>query len=191
MNNQNFFTFIKWYFNMTTKKRFPEKSMRFSVSQKERLPEVIFAYLLFIASWGLLFWSSPLNIFYLICANFIVLLCLILTRFGFIYYAILYKRSKHINRSLNDKIILEEHLLLKLSKEVRYMLTKYYKVFDSKGNIFYIKYYLANRKKGHKDIVLKITSNKVCLNKTVISNQRLNHIDELEELIKNNMEKFL
>lgn len=190
MQNQNYFSFVKWYFNLTTKNHFPKKPARRSVSQKERLPMVIFAYLSFVSSPVIFF--LPFKDSFLLSATiiFISLICLSLCKFSFLYYAILYKKSKTINRSLNDKIIIQECMLYKLSQDVRYMLMKYYKIWNTKGNIFYVKYYLISRKKEekNKNFILKIKPKKITINKTVISNKSLANLDEFKELIKNYFE---
>ena len=190
MQNQNYFSFVKWYFNFTTKRDFPKKSMRYAVSQKERLPAVIFAYLLFVASLVILFLPFKGSLLLSASIIFIALIELFLCEFGFLRYAILYKKSKNTNRSLNDKIIIQEGLLHKLLKDVRYSLMKYYKIWNTKGSIFSVKYYLISRKKEdkNKDFILKIKPKKITINKTVISNKSLANLDEFKELIKNYFE---
>lgn len=198
MENKTFFNFVKWYFKFIGDKFYviPVNTSLHYITKKERLGLVVAAYLLFIASLSVLFlqMTGKVWLFLFIMIIPIVLLCL--TRFSFTYYLILYKKSKKINRSINDKVIIEECMLYKVSKKIRNVINQYYKIIDVKGTIFSLKYYLFDRTKNNnsnsrkKYIILKITSNKIYLNGKKISNKRLINTSELNNLfsVKRNEE---
>lgn len=190
MENKTFFNFIKWYFKFISDKFYeiPSNTSLPYITKKERLGLVIAAYLIFISSWFILFLeiNGKYFLFSIPIIIFIVLLCL--TRFSFTYYFILYKKSKKINRSINDKVIIEECMLYKVSKKIRNVINQYYKIIDVRGTIFSLKYYLFDRTKNNnsnsrkKYIILKIKSNKIYLNGKKISNKRLINTSELNNL---------
>lgn len=201
MENKTFFNFIKWYFKFISDKFYetPSNTSLHYITKKERLGLVITAYLIFISSWFILFLeiNAKYFLFSILIIIFIVLLCL--TRFSFTYYFILYKKSKNINRSINDKVIIEECMLYKVSEKIRNVINQYYKIIDVRGTIFSLKYYLFDRTKKNnsnsrkKYDIIKIKSNKIYLNGKKISNKRLINTSELNNLflVERNKEKTL
>ena len=160
---KKFINFIKWYFKYTNDKFYYDSnvSSNFHIKRKERLPVVFISYLILIISLVLLFvlihgfhWFSIFGI--IISLGF-----LYLSRFSIIYYFILYKKYIIKDKSLNDRIIVEEFIMNDLCKDVRRIISDYYRIIDVKGNIFSLKYKLIKRKdKNKKIITLKISSKK-------------------------------
>lgn len=191
MENKNFFNFMKWYFKFISDKFYviPVNTSLHYITKKERLGLVVAAYLIFVASWSVLLLQTTGKIWLFLSIMIIPFVLLCLTRFSFTYYFILYKKSKKINRSINDKVIIEECMLYKASKKIRNVINQYYKIIDVTGTIFSLKYYLFDRTKNNnsnsrkKYIILKIKSNKIYLNGKKISNKRLINTSELNNLL--------
>lgn len=190
MENKNFFNFMKWYFKFISDKFYviPVNTSLHYITKKERLGLVVAAYLIFVASWSVLLLQTTGKIWLFLSIMIIPFVLLCLTRFSFTYYFILYKKSKKINRSINDKVIIEECMLYTVSKKIRNVINQYYKIIDVTGTIFSLKYYLFDRTKNNnsnsrkKYIILKIKSNKIYLNGKKISNKRLINTSELNNL---------
>lgn len=188
MENKTFFNFVKWYFKFTSDKFYEIPNSGRYITKKERLGLVIAAYLIFISSWFIFFLEINGKYFLISIPIIIFSILLCLTRFSFTYYFILYKKFKNINRSINDKVIIEECMLYKVSKKIRNVINQYYKIIDVRGTIFSLKYYLFDRTKKNdsnsrkKYIILKIKSNKIYLNGKKISNKRLINTSELNNL---------
>lgn len=190
MENKTFFNFMKWYFKFISDKFYviPVNTSLHYITKKERLGLVVAAYLIFVASWSVLLLQTTGKIWLFLSIMIIPFVLLRLTRFSFTYYFILYKKSKKINRSINDKVIIEECMLYKVSKKIRNVINQYYKIIDVTGTIFSLKYYLFDRTKNNnsnsrkKYIILKIKSNKIYLNGKKISNKRLINTSELNNL---------
>ncbi len=190
MENKTFFNFMKWYFKFISDKFYviPVNTSLHYITKKERLGLVVAAYLIFVASWSVLLLQTTGKIWLFLSIMIIPFVLLRLTRFSFTYYFILYKKSKKINRSINDKVIIEECMLYKASKKIRNVINQYYKIIDVTGTIFSLKYYLFDRTKNNnsnsrkKYIILKIKSNKIYLNGKKISNKRLINTSELNNL---------
>ena len=191
MENKTFFNFMKWYFKFISDKFYviPVNTSLHYITKKERLGLVVAAYLIFVASWSVLLLQTTGKIWLFLSIMIIPFVLLRLTRFSFTYYFILYKKSKKINRSINDKAIIEECMLYKASKKIRNVINQYYKIIDVTGTIFSLKYYLFDRTKNNnsnsrkKYIILKIKSNKIYLNGKKISNKRLINTSELNNLL--------
>lgn len=191
MENKTFFNFMKWYFKFISDKFYviPVNTSLHYITKKERLGLVVAAYLIFVASWSVLLLQTTGKIWIFLSIMIIPFVLLCLTRFSFTYYFILYKKSKKINRSINDKAIIEECMLYKASKKIRNVINQYYKIIDVTGTIFSLKYYLFDRTKNNncnsrkKYIILKIKSNKIYLNGKKISNKRLINTSELNNLL--------
>ena len=191
MENKTFFNFMKWYFKFISDKFYviPVNTSLHYITKKERLGLVVAAYLIFVASWSVLLLQTTGKIWLFLSIMIIPFVLLRLTRFSFTYYFILYKKSKKINRSINDKAIIEECMLYKASKKIRNVINQYYKIIDVTGTIFSLKYYLFDRTKNNnsnsrkKYIILKIKSNKIYLNGKKISNKRLINTSEVNNLL--------
>jgi len=190
MENQSFSTFIKWHFNLINDKFYSKSSnaTRFNISKNERLIAIVVAYIIFVASWSLLFVPIKGNYVFFIMANIIFVALLFMSRFSLLYYLFIFNKYSKINRSLNDRVIVDECILYKTSNRIRQAISVKYKIIEVKGNISCLKFILKNRSSHkHNDfIVLKITSNKIRLNGEVISKKRLSDVIELEDLLKNN-----
>ena len=191
MVNKTFFNFIVWYFKYTNDNLYKKPKSGRYITKKERLGLVISAYLLFFSSWLVLFLEIKGNYLLFCIPNIIYIVLLFLTRFSLIYYMILYLKSKKINRSLNDKVIIEECILYKCSEDFRNVINQYFKIVNVRGTIFTMKYYLfyksknVNSKSYKKYSILKLKSNKIYLNGEKISNKRLINISEFDDLLSN------
>lgn len=187
MTKDNFWAFLKWYFKYTTKKFFDHSnSNRPSyVGNRERLPAIIISYLVFIGSFVILF--IPINgINYLSVFGIIISIgFLCLCRFSIIYYFILYKKYINKDKNLNDRIIVEEFIMYDLCKDVRRLISDYYRIVDVAGNIFCLKFKLRERKnKSAKIITLKILPRKIYFDKIKIA-ERISDISILAKILEN------
>jgi hypothetical protein len=162
------------------------------VRKKERLPIVIFAYLLMSAS-ALLFLVSPLPGYLLSIALLLTAIgFLSMCRFSLIYYCLLYSKYSARNASVNDKIIFDECVLMESNNDIRKLISKYYRVVDVRGNIYALKFDLADKTKkrsnrvklSSKDIVtLKFNPNAIFLDKKKIYAGKLINLSDLEEIL--------
>lgn len=166
MSKDNFLAFLKWYFKYTTKEFFDHSNSNCPsyVGNRERLPAIIISYLVFIASFVILF--IPINgINYLSVFGIIISIgYLFLCRFSIIYYLFIFFKFVRKNNSFNKKIIFEECILYKINSKFRRLISNYYKIVDSKGNALVLKIYLQERNKGEKnkkEKILKIKPNKI------------------------------
>lgn len=183
---KKFLNFIKWYFKYTNDKFYYDSnvSSNFYIKRKERLPVVFISYLILIISLVLLF--VPIHGFhwFSIFGIIISLGFLYLCRFSIIYYLTIYKKYIKKDKTLNNRTIVEEFIMYDLSKDVRRLISDYYRIIDVKGNIFSLKYKLIKRKdKNKKIITLKITSKKICLGKIKIAKTILN-IEDLRKILE-------
>jgi len=192
MDNQSFLAFVKWYFDLVSDKFYGRASnaTRFNISKKERLIAIVVGYCIFIGSGMLLFVQIDGNYILFIMAILISVILLFMGRFSLLYYILIYNKCKKFNRSLNDRVIIEESIQYKTSNRIRQAISRHYKIIDLKGSLVSLRFILKNKSGNELNniIVLKITSNKIILNNKVISEKRLNDVNEFEELIKGNDE---
>lgn len=184
---KNFLSFTKWYFNYINDKFYYDTnvSSTFHVKRKERSTVVVISYLILISSLIILFvpiygihWFS---IFGIIISIGFLCLC----RFSIIYYFILYKKYINKDKTLNDRIIVEEFIMYDLCKDVRRLISDYYRIVDVAGNIFCLKFKLRERKnKSAKIITLKIMPRKIYFGKIKIA-ERISDISILEKILEN------
>ena len=191
MDNHTFLKFIKWHFNLISDRFYGRSSnaTRFSISKNERLIAIVVAYIIFTASWSLLFVPINGNYVLFIIAIIIFVILLLITRFSLLYYVFVFNKYKKIDRSLNDRVIVEECIQYKTSNRIRQAISRQYKIIEVRGSIFFLKFILKNRSSNkHNDfIVLKITPSKILLNSEVICTKRLIDVNEFEGLLKSNI----
>ena len=196
MSIKGFLCFVKWYFDYIGQKRFdnsaPKIQTVIEAKRNERLLFVIISYFLIMAALLLMLMIPPhgylLSFGLLIAAIGLLSLC----RFGLIYYFFLYVRYHHKNTSINDDLIVYECILLDSTNEIRKLICKYFRVVEVKGNIFTLKFYLADKAKkrsdrvklSRKDIVtLKIKPNAVIFDKQKIHTGKLLNLSDFEKML--------
>ena len=109
--------------------------------------------------------------------------------FSFIYYFIAYLKSKNKDKSLNDNAIFTYGILNGGDSELISMISKYFNVYITGGNIFVVKFRLIakgkNRRKETRNIkkILKITPNKIYLNRKIIFDKKLLDMSDLEKFL--------
>lgn len=193
MNVKDYLHFVEWYFDYIGKLRFDNSSPMIqtvrNVRRNERLPVIIIAYMIIMASILLAILRSEsflLSIAMVIVAMGMLTLC----RFSFIYYFFLYVRYYNRNTSINDGIITYECILLDPTNEIRKMIARYFRIVDEKGNIFALKFLLSDKRKRNKrklskkDIfVLKIKPNAILLDNKELHAGKLHEMSDLEKLL--------
>lgn len=196
MSVNAFLCFVKWYFDYIGNKCFdnspPKIQTVAKVRRKERLPIVICAYLLMIAS-ALLIVTLPSHRYLLSFGMMIAAIGLLfLCRFSLIYYLFLYVRYHNKNTSINDDLIVYECILLDTTNEIRKMISKYFRIVEVKGNIFSLKFTLADKSKKRsnrvklspKDIVtLKFKPNAIFFDKQKIHAGKLLNLSDLDKML--------
>lgn len=196
MNAKGFLRFVKWYFDYIGQKCFdnsaPMIQTVIKLRRRERFPFVIISYLLIIASLWLIV-IFPLHGYLLPFSLMIVAIGLLfLCRFSLIYYFFLYVRYNNKNASINDDLIVYECILLDSTNEIRKIISNYFRVVEARGNIFTLKFDLADKTKkrsnrvklSSKDIVtLKFKPNAIFLDKKKIHAGKLINLSDLEEIL--------
>ena len=190
MNIKGYFSFIKWYFNYVSNECFDNVKARYAIRRKERLPAVILAYIMMILSL-LCFFIAPkelgiyIALVLMICSALFLLEC----RFSFIYYFISYIRFNNKDNSINDKALFEHCIKIDYPTDITKMISKYFKIYETKGNVFTLKFYLgAKSKKARKETnfatkILKITPNKIYFDSKIIFENKLSDISDLERFL--------
>ena len=186
MNSKNYTSFLKWYFNYIGNERFDNVSRRSTIKRKERLPLVIVSYIMMIC----------LLLCFLILRNYYVLILLIIPiaflhgcQFGFLYYFIAFIKFRNKDNSINDNSIFIYGVLDGGDSELLSIISKYFNYYVKSGNIFAVKISLiAKGKKRRKETshikkVLKITPNKIYLNRKLIFNNKLLDMSDLEKFL--------
>jgi hypothetical protein len=121
----------------------------------------------------------------------IALLYLWICEFSFLYYYILFAKYVRRNDSVNDKVIVEGIILREWPRDIEGIITKYYRIRWTDGNLFAVKYYLVERSKKHKKpsrvdfVVLKITPTKVFFNKQEVFSHKITDLSELDTVLQN------
>ena len=202
MNTKSYISFLKWFYKYTNDE-FPEKitnySFRRGMIRKERLPILIVSYILLIISC--LFFVITIvsaNCYYWLALGGIISSIILLLRceFSFIYYFIAYIKFKNKDKSINDNAIFTYGILNVGNSELLSIVNKYFNYYVKSGNIFAIKIRLiAKGKKRRKDTsnikkILKITPNKIYLNRKVIFDNKLLDISDLEKFLSEESSKW-
>ena len=195
MNNNNYISFLKWFFKYTND-RFPEKitnySFRRPMIRKERLPILIFSYILLISSFiffVIAIFSNNSYCWLAIVGIISSIMWLLPCEFSFIYYFIAYLRSKHKDKSINDNVIFKYGILCGGESELLSMVSKHFNFYVTDGNIFAVKITLLakgrtfRKKTGHIKKVLKITPNKIYFNRKIIFDKKLLDLADLEKFL--------
>ena len=195
MNNKNYISFLKWFFKYTNE-NFPEKitnySFRRGMIRKERLPILIVSYISLIISclfFVITIVSSNGYYWLAICGIIASIMWILRCEFSFIYYFIAYLKSKNKDKSLNDNAIFTYGILDGGASELTSMISKYFNVYIRGGNIFAIKFSLiAKGKKRRKETahikkILKITPNKIYLNRKVVFDNKLLDMSDFEKFL--------
>lgn len=193
MSIMGFFRFVMWYFDYIGQKRFDNSAPMIQtvihVRRNERLPFIIIAYMIILASILLAILRSAsflLSIAMMIVAMGMLSLC----RFSFIYYFLLYVRYHNRNTSINDGIITYECILLDPTNEIRKMIARYFRIVDERGNVFALKLLLSDKRKrskrklSRKDIfVLTFKPNAILLDKKKLYAGKLLDPSDFERLL--------
>ena len=193
MNVKSYLHFVEWYFDYIGKLRFDNSSPMIQtvlkVRRNERLPVIIIAYMIIMASILLAILRSAsflLSIAMMVVAMGILALC----RFSFIYYFFLYVRYYNRNTSINDGIITYECILLDPTNEIRKMIASHFRIVDERGNVFALKLLLSDKRKrskrklSRKDIfVLTFKPNAILLDKKKLHTGKLLDLSDLERLL--------
>ena len=195
MNSKSYINFLKWFFKYTND-NFPEKitnySFRRGMIRKERLPILIVSYILLILSC--LFFVITIvsaNCYSWLALGGIISSIILLLRceFSFIYYFIAYIKFKNKDKSINDNAIFTYGVLNGGDSELINMISKYFNVYITGGNIFEIKFSLiAKGKKRRKETrnikkILKISPNKIYFNRKIIFDKKLLDMSDLEKFL--------
>ena len=193
---KDFCGFIKFYFNYTSNKLYdndaPIINHRY-IKRSERLFTVLLSYILLTLSClSLLFNIFTSNGYYWVSMMGIAIsvVLLIVCRFSFIYYLLIYLRVLASNNSINSQIIADECIYLRLHKDVRKIILTRYKIIDVRGGVFSVRYYLIDRSKAKKNIktecvVLKISPTKVFLNGRTVLSEKMQDLSGLANHISN------
>lgn len=193
MNIKKYMSFLKWFFAKIGDNAFDDDVPKrhgynnFIIRRKDRLTFVILAYLMIILSLILLLIGR--NGFHFIALVLIISSVSLLygCQFSFLYYSFAYIRFINKDRSFNDRIIFEHEVIFNYPTDVTKALSKYFKIFEVKGSVFKLKFYLGARSKkrrketNFKTIVLKITPKRIYFDGKVIFNKKLFDISELEK----------
>ena len=116
MNIRDYFKFVRWYFNYIGDIYFdnepPHSITRRKLMRKERLPYAVFSYVLLLLSLVSFLFFSFSELYYGYFLSIAIMIGaisgLIIVRFSFIYYLILYVKLSNKDRSVNDKVIAGE-----------------------------------------------------------------------------------
>ena len=185
-----YFGFVKWYYNYIGNELFDNTPGWRVIRRKDRLPTIIMAYIMMIFSL-LLFSQAPFKkaLFY----GFMLMLGSIMFLFGcnfsFLSYFIAYIRSNNKDKSINDYILFKYGVLNGGKSELLSMMSKYFNVYISGGNAFAVKITLLakgrtlRKKTAHIKKVLKITPNKIYLNRNVIFDKKMLDMSDLERFL--------
>lgn len=187
MNIKKYMSFLKCFFVIVGDQFFDDVPRRYKIRKKERLTFVILAYLMIILSLLLLLIGRNglhfIALVLIICSVSFLYGC----QFSFLYYSFAYIRFINKDRSFNDRIIFEHEVIFNYPTDVTKALSKYFRIFEVKGSVFKLKFYLGARSKkrrketNFKTIVLKITPNRIYFDGKVIFNKKLFDISELEK----------
>ncbi len=193
MKNENFACFIKWYFNFTSEKFFIKPVIGSYITKKERIFLIPTAYLLLISSGFIFFLDENYKYFLFCILIYFSFSSLHSAKFSLIFYFVLYLKSKKKYDSINDRILIEEGMIYKTYQKFRNVINQYYKIIRVKGTMFSLKYVLVLRetinynKTNNKKTILKITSNKIFLNRKKISNKKITTLLELNNLLQSQL----
>ena len=201
MNIRDYFKFVRWYFNYIGDIYFdndpPHSITSRKLMRKERLPYAVFSYVLLLLSLVSFLFFSFSELYYGYFLSIAIMIGaisgLIIVRFSFIYYLILYVKLSSKDRSVNDKVIAEHCILLNYPTDITKMISKYCHIYGARGNAFSLKLDLGaksrkNRKKFNTK-VLRITPNKIYLDKKEVFSSKLYNMSALEKFFQSEKEK--
>lgn len=188
---KDYLFFVKWYFKLSTNKLFPRTGSRYLLGQKERLPLVVLGYVLLLINIVVALFHVDQGFWkYLFIGILELSSLLFVCRFSFIYYFFLYSRFVHRVDSVNDRILVDEIVLLEPSEDVRRMISKNYRIIEVRGSIYAVKYYIVEKTKRYKKlsnrdlIILKITPKKILLNKKEVFSHKITDMSALEDCLQ-------
>lgn len=195
MNNNNYISFLKWFF-MYTNDGFPEKitnySFRRPMIRKERLPILIFSYILLILSFifcVITVFSNNGDCWLAILGIISSIMWLLQCEFSFTYYFIAYIKSKNKDKSINDSVIFQYGVLDGGESELFSMISNHFTPYVKMASPFSVKITLLakgrtlRKKTSHIKKVLKITPNKVYFNRKIIFHKKLLDLADLEKFL--------
>ena len=195
---KEYFKFVKWYFNFIGDAFFDNKPGHNITSHKllrrERLPYTIISYLLALSALVSFLFFSYFEFYwayFLSMAMIIGAICgLNSARFSFVRYFFTYLQFSSRDSSVNDSIICDHCILFKHPTDIVKIISKYCHLYEIKGNIFGVKFYLGpktkkSRKEAQlKNAILRITPNKVYFDGELIFKNRILNMCELEDFIR-------
>ena len=120
-------------------------------------------------------------------------LLLYATSFSFSYYFVAYIKFKNRDNSFNDKAAFEHGVLYSYPTDITKMISRHFKIFKVKGNVFYLKFYLgakSKKKTSSETIILKITPRRICFDGKKIFDDKLNDMSELEKILSEKAENY-
>lgn len=195
---KEYFKFIKWYFNFIGDSFFDNKPGHNITSHKllrrERFPYTIISYLLALSalvSFLIFSYCEFYLAYFLSIAMIIGAICgLNSIRFSFVHYFFTYLQFSRRDNSVNDSIICDHCILFKYPTDIVKIISKYCHLYEVKGNIFGVKFYLGPKTKKSrkqtkfKNVILKITPNKVYFGGKLIFKNKILRMRELEDFIR-------
>lgn len=194
MRMNDFWSFVKWYFDYIGEKCFddspPVIHTVIKVTKKERLSIIIIAYLLMLISLLLLLTSPSylLSIAMMIATISLLYSC----QFSVIYYFLIYVRYKNRDISINDRIIVDECILFDPTSDIRKIISRYFRIVDVRGSIWTLTFLLARKtqklnkriKLSPKDIVtLKFRPNAILFDNRKIYTGKLFDSSDLAHIL--------
>lgn len=214
MSIKGYFEFVKWLFIHTNKDFDKQNEDRYEYYEKHpnaiafsykgsgllsnlsgtgRLVTLIIMWISIIAMTIALVFPIDMKIKYvflgLIPLSWVTV-SLMVCKFSFIYYAILYPLFAFRDRSLNDKVLFYKRILYKECKGVENTIKKYFKCFDGDRKLKYAEYCLfdkTNKKIPEEDLgaILRFTSKAVFFNGEKVFDGRMTDLSQLEECLEN------
>ena len=190
MNIKDYFRFVKWYFNHIGNTMFDNVRRWRVTRRRERLPEVIMAYIMMILSLIFIF-TSPFKkaISYGHLLMITSIMFLYDSKFSFINYFIAYIKYKNKDKSINDSVIFQYGVLDGGESELFSMISKHFTPYVKIASPFSVKITLLakgrtlRKKTSHIKKVLKITPNKVYFNRKIIFHKKLLDLADLEKFL--------
>ena len=190
MSIKNYLIFLKLYFNHIGDLHFDNIPGRYKITRKMRMPFIILSYIMMISSFLCFFFGHrEIYRFSALVLIAISIVYLFACRFSFIYYFIAYIRFNNKYDSINDSVIFNHAVMDSGESELTKMVSKYFNFYVTSGNVFAVKISLiAKGKKRRKETnhikrILKITPNKIYLNRKLIFDNKLLDMSDLEKIL--------
>ena len=186
MSIKKYSDFLRWYFNYIGNERFDNVSRRNTIKRKERLYVIIVAYIVMICS---LVCFLLIHSYYVLFLTLISIMYLHACQFSFLGYLFAYMKFKNKDKSINDDVIFTYGILDGGNSKLLSMIDKYFNFYVTGGNAFAVKISLMAKGKerrketSHIKKVLKITPNKIYLNRKIIFDNKISDMLDLEKFL--------